>query len=61
MLYVTPAVELAAHERLICDEDTAVAVSEDGAEGGGGACVVALAMFEAADATPFATAVTVKE
>ena len=46
---------------MICDEEIAEAVSEDGAEGSGGACVVALAVFEALDAVPFATAVTVKE
>jgi hypothetical protein len=44
---------------LICDEEMTEALSDEGAEGGGGACVVALAGFEALEAAPFATAVTV--
>jgi hypothetical protein len=46
---------------LICEEEIAEAVSEDGAEGRGAACVVALAVFEAFDTEPLATAVTVNE
>jgi hypothetical protein len=59
-LYVAPAVELGTHARLICVEEIAVAVSEDGAEVCGGACVVALAALEALDTVPFTTALAVK-
>jgi len=44
---------------LICEEEIAVADRPEGALGAGGACVVALAEFDAGEDPPEETAITV--
>ena len=61
MEYVTPAVALAVHPRLICEDDIAVATRPDGAPGATAANVVALAEFDAGEDPADETAITVNE